>query len=164
LGLKLRRLRKSCKLSLLKAAQKAKISTGFLSAVELSQANPSVATLQRLAAAYDTTVLEFYDLPHKSSRIIRPHNRRVLRTDSGVAMELLSEGSKMLQSMLFRLPPGSGSDGAYSHAGEEFICMLKGTLEIWLDELEHNVLHEGDAFWFESSRGRLIQIGARLTF
>ena len=153
LGLKLRRLRKSCKLSLVEAAQRAKISAGFLSAVELSQANPSVATLQRLAATYDSTVLDFYDLPHKSSRIIRPGNRRVLRTESGVAMELLSEGSRMLQSMLFSLPPGSGSDGAYSHAGEEFIYMLKGSLEIWLDELERHVLHEGDAFWFESSRG-----------
>jgi DNA-binding transcriptional MerR regulator/quercetin dioxygenase-like cupin family protein len=153
LGLKLRQLRKGCKLSLVEAARRARISAGFLSAVELSQANPSVATLQRLAAAYNTTVLKFYDLPHKSSRIVRPNNRRVLRTESGVAMELLSEGSKMLQSMLFRLPPGSGSDGAYSHAGEEFICMLKGSLEIWLDELECNVLHEGDAFWFESSRG-----------
>jgi DNA-binding transcriptional MerR regulator/quercetin dioxygenase-like cupin family protein len=153
LGLKLRQLRKSCKLSLVEAARKARISAGFLSAVELSQANPSVATLQRLAAAYDTTMLKFYDLSHKSSRIIRPKDRRVLRTESGVAMELLSEGSKMLQSMLFRLPPGSGSDGAYSHAGEEFICMLKGSLEIWLDELERSVLREGDAFWFESSRG-----------
>jgi DNA-binding transcriptional MerR regulator len=153
LGLRLRRLRKNCKLSLVDAAKRAKISAGFLSAVELSQANPSIATLQRLAATYDSTVLDFYDLPRKSSRIIRPKNRRVLRTESGVAMELLSEGTRMLQSMLFRLPPGSGSDGAYSHAGEEFICMLKGTLEIWLDELERNVLHEGDAFWFESSRG-----------
>jgi len=153
LGLKLRRLRKRCNLSLVEAARRAQISAGFLSAIELSQANPSVATLQRLAAAYDTTVLQFYDLPQKASRIIRPSNRRVLRTESGVAMELLSEGSKMLQSMMFRLPPGAGSDGAYSHAGEEFICMLKGSLEIWLDELERNVLHQGDAFWFESSRG-----------
>ena len=153
LGQKLRRLRKNCKLSLVDAAKRAKISAGFLSAIELSQANPSIATLQRLAATYDSTVLDSYDLPRKSSRIIRPNHRRVLRTESGVAMELLSEGTRMLQSMLFRLPPGSGSDGAYSHAGEEFICMLKGTLEIWLDELERNVLHEGDAFWFESSRG-----------
>ena len=153
LGPKLRRLRKQCKLSLAEAARRAKISAGFLSAVELSQANPSVATLQRLAAAYDTTILEFYDLPHQSSRIIRPDKRRVLRTESGVAMELLSEGGKMLQSMLFRLPPGSGSDGAYSHAGEEFIYMLRGTLEIWLDELERNILHQGDTFWFESGRG-----------
>ena len=153
LGSKLRRLRKRCNLSLVEAARRAKISPGFLSAIELSQANPSVATLQRLAAAYDTTVLQFYDLPQKASRIIRPGNRRVLRTDSGVAMDLLSEGSKMLQPMLFRLSPGSGSDGAYSHAGEEFIYMLKGSLEIWLDELECNVLQEGDAFWFESNRG-----------
>jgi quercetin dioxygenase-like cupin family protein len=106
-----------------------------------------------LVAAYDTTVLALYGLPAKSSRIVRPNKRRVLQTETGVAMELLSTGTKMLQSMLFRLPPGTGSDGAYSHAGEEFIYMLQGTLELWLDELECSVLHRGDSFWFESSRG-----------
>jgi DNA-binding transcriptional MerR regulator/quercetin dioxygenase-like cupin family protein len=153
LGAKLRRLRKACKLSLVEASHKAHISAGFLSAVELSQANASIATLQKLAAAYDTTVLALYDLPAKSSRIVRPNKRRVLQTETGVAMELLSTGTKMLQSMLFRLPPGTGSDGAYSHAGEEFIYMLQGTLELWLDELERSILHQGDSFWFESSRG-----------
>ena len=153
LGAKLRRLRKACKLSLVEAARRAQISAGFLSAVELSQANASIATLQRLAAAYDTTVLALYDLPAKSSRIVKPNKRRVLQTETGVAMELLSTGTKMLQSMLFRLPPGTGSDGAYSHAGEEFIYMLHGTLELWLDELERIVLYRGDSFWFESSRG-----------
>jgi DNA-binding transcriptional MerR regulator/quercetin dioxygenase-like cupin family protein len=153
LGMKLRRLRKRCSLDIAEAARRAKISSGFLSAVELSQANPSVATLQRLAATYNTTVLEFYDLPHQPSAVVKPDKRQVLRTESGIEMELLSTGTKMLQSMLFRVPPGSGSDGAYSHAGEEFIYMLQGTLEIWLDELECHVLQEGDSFWFESTRG-----------
>jgi DNA-binding transcriptional MerR regulator/quercetin dioxygenase-like cupin family protein len=153
LGLKLRRLRKRCGLDIAEAARRAKISSGFLSAVELSQANPSVATLQRLAATYNTTVLEFYDLPHQPSSVVKPEKRQLLRTESGVEMELLSTGTKMLQSMLFRVPPGSGSDGAYSHAGEEFIYMLQGSLEIWLDELECHVLQEGDSFWFESTRG-----------
>lgn len=56
---------------------------------------------------------------------------------------------------IYVIPPtsGTGSDGAYSHAGEEFIYMLHGTLELWLDELERIVLHRGDSFWFESSRG-----------
>jgi uncharacterized cupin superfamily protein len=58
-----------------------------------------------------------------------------------------------LQSMLFRVPPGTGSDGAYSHEGEEFIYMLSGTLELWLDELECHTLREGDGFWFESRNG-----------
>ncbi len=153
LGMKLRRLRKRCNLDIAEAARRAKISSGFLSAVELSQANPSVATLQRLAATYNTTVLEFYDLPNQPSAVVKPDKRQLLRTESGVEMELLSTGTKMLQSMLFRVPPSSGSDGAYSHAGEEFIYMLQGTLEIWLDELECHVLQEGDSFWFESTRG-----------
>ena len=153
LGVKLRRLRKRCSLGIAEAAKRAKISAGFLSAVELSQANPSVATLQRLAAVYDTTILEFYDLPDRRSGIVSQDNRQKLKTASGVSMELLSTGTKMLQPMLFRVPPGSGSDGAYSHAGEEFIHMLQGSLEIWLDELECHVLHAGDSFWFESTRG-----------
>src|SRR5262245_6252885 len=69
-GPKLRRLRKKCGLGLVEAARAARISAGFLSAIELSRANPSVATLQRLAAAYGTTVLDFYDLPKTPNRIV----------------------------------------------------------------------------------------------
>lgn len=153
LGGKLRRLRKRRGLSVTQAARLAGISVGFLSAVELSRANASVATLQRLAAAYNTTVLELYDLVPQTSRIVRPGNREALETDSGVRMELLSTGTKMLESMLMRVPPGTGSDGAYTHQGEDFIYMVKGVLEIWLDEVDCYVLQEGDSFWFESNRG-----------
>jgi DNA-binding transcriptional MerR regulator/quercetin dioxygenase-like cupin family protein len=153
LGTKLRRLRKAAGLRLVQAADKVGISAGFLSAIELSQANPSISTLQKLAAAYDTTVLALYNRPAQPSRIVRKTGRHVLRTDSGIAMELLSTDAKMLQSMLFRLPPGTGSDGAYAHEGEEFIYMLQGTLELWLDEWDRSVLYEGDSFWFESTRG-----------
>ncbi len=72
LGARLRQLRKRQALGILEAAQRAKISAGFLSAIELSRANPSVATLQRLAATYGTTTLDFYDLPKHSGRLVRP--------------------------------------------------------------------------------------------
>lgn len=153
IGPKLRQMRKRHGIGIVEAAQRAKISPGFLSAIELAKANPSVATLQRLTAIYNATVLNFFDLPHKSGRLIRPAERRSLRTESGVSMELLSIGSKMLECMLFRVPPKSGSDGSYSHAGEEFIYMLAGELEIWLDETESHSLRAGDSFWFESSLG-----------
>jgi DNA-binding transcriptional MerR regulator/uncharacterized cupin superfamily protein len=153
LGDKLRRLRKKKGLTVTDAARQAQISAGFLSAIELSRANPSVATIYRLAAAYGTTVLELYDLPAHSNRVIRPRNRKSLETKSGVRMELLSTGTKMLESMLIRVPPGTGSDGTYMHQGEDFLYMLEGTLEIWLDEVECHVLQQGDSFWFESNRG-----------
>ena len=153
LGSKLRRMRKRRGLSVTEAAGRAGISVGFLSAVELSRANASVATLSRLAAAYDTTVLDLYDVAPRSNRVVRPDKREALQTQSGVRMELLSTGTKMLESMLMRVPPGAGSDGAYTHQGEDFIYMLEGSLEIWLDEVECFVLEKGDSFWFESNRG-----------
>jgi hypothetical protein len=54
-----RKLRRRLGLGILKAAeQQAEISPGFLRANELARANPSVATLQRLAATYHMTVLD----------------------------------------------------------------------------------------------------------
>lgn len=153
LGRKLRVLRKKRGLGVVEAARQAKISAGFLSAIELSRANPSVATLQRLAATYGTTVLAFYDLPKHSNRLVRVRDRRAIQTQSGVKIELLSIGARQLESMIFRVQPGAGSDGSYSHQGEEFIYMMSGTLELWLDELECHTLREGDSFWFESTVG-----------
>jgi DNA-binding transcriptional MerR regulator/mannose-6-phosphate isomerase-like protein (cupin superfamily) len=152
-GPKLRKLRKRKGLSLAEAAERAAISAGFLSAVELSHAKTSVSTLARLAAAYDTTVLELYDLPKQPDRIVRPDKRQSIATESGVRMELLSTGAKMLETMLMRVPPGTGSDGAYTHQGEDWIYILQGELEIWLDEVECYVLQENESFWFESNRG-----------
>ena len=153
IGLKLRRMRERCDLSLTEAARRTNISTGFLSAIELSRAQPSVATLQRLASAYGTTVLELYDLPKRASRLVRPRDRRALETKSGVRMEVLSFGTSMLECMLFRVRPGGGSDGAYSHTGEEFIHLLSGTLEVWLDEIECYSMGAGDSLWFNSNSG-----------
>jgi DNA-binding transcriptional MerR regulator/quercetin dioxygenase-like cupin family protein len=153
LGTKLRKMRQRLNLGIVEAAKRAKISPGFLSAIELSKANASIATLQRLAATYNSTVLDFFEMPRHRMRLIRPDQRRLLNTESGVRMELLSVGTKMLECMLFRVPPRSGSDGAYSHAGEEFIYIMAGELEIWLDEQDRYLLRKGDSFWFESNLG-----------
>jgi DNA-binding transcriptional MerR regulator/quercetin dioxygenase-like cupin family protein len=153
LGPKLRRLRMRAGLAIADAAKRAGISTGFLSSIERTQANASVATLQRLATAYGTTVMDLFHAPRHRERLVRPPDRRILEVHSGVRMELLSTGATMLQSMLFRVAPLAGSDGAYSHQGEEFIYMVSGTLEVWLDEIECFVLQQGDSFWFESTLG-----------
>jgi transcriptional regulator with XRE-family HTH domain len=110
---------------------------GFLSAIELSKAHPSIAILQRLAAAYNTTVLKFFDVSRHSRRLIRPVSDACSgpSRDHGAAFYL----TKMLECRLFRIPPNAGSGGAYSHAGEEFIHMLEGSFELWLDELECHV-------------------------
>ena len=153
LGPRLRKMRQRRGLGLAEASSQAGISTGFLSSLERSQANASVATLQRLATAYGTTVTELFQAPAHRGRLVRPSERRVLEVHPGVRIELLSSGAPMLQSTLVRVAPLAGSEGSYSHQGEEFIHMISGTLEIWLDELHCFVLQAGDSFWFESMHG-----------
>lgn len=152
LGPQLRRMRERKGLGLVEAARRAGVSAGFLSAVEHAQANASVATLQRLAMCYGTTVMELFQRAPHEGRLVKPTDRRVLTVDPGVRMEMLSTGAPMLQSMLFRVAPLAGSEGAYTHQGEEFIYMISGVLEMWLDELECFVLREGDSFWFPSTQ------------
>ena len=60
-GGKLRRLRERNGLTLVEAAGRAGVSAGFLSSIELSRANASIATLRRLTAVYDTTVLQLFE-------------------------------------------------------------------------------------------------------
>jgi len=153
LGPLLRKLRQRRGMPLSEAAAHAGISAGFLSSLERTQANASVATLQRLATAYGTTIMELFHTPRHHGRLVKPNERRVLEVHPGVRMELLSSGAPMLQSMLFRVAPLAGSEGAYSHQGEEFIYMISGTLEVWLDELQCFVLQAADSFWFESTHG-----------
>jgi DNA-binding transcriptional MerR regulator/quercetin dioxygenase-like cupin family protein len=153
LGRKLRESRRRCGLGIAEAASQAGISPSFLSAVERSLATASVSTLQRLSAAYRTSVLELFELPGKPSRRLRPSDRQVLQAHPGVNIELLAPASSRLESMLFRAAPGSGNAGPYVHDGEELVYVLSGSIEIWLDEHEHFELGAGDSFWFESTRG-----------
>ena len=84
---------------------------------------------------------------------MRPRDRRAIQTRNGVRMEQLSSGAKQLESTICHVQPGAGSDGTYSHEGEEFLYVVTGTLELWLDEFERYTLRAGDSLWFESTHG-----------
>jgi DNA-binding transcriptional MerR regulator/mannose-6-phosphate isomerase-like protein (cupin superfamily) len=148
----LRNLRMQHQFTLSRAAEKAGISVSFLSCIERGQANASVATLQKLAAVYDTNVLSFFGEPEPARKLVRPADRRRLDTEPGLTIELLALGRSTMEPHLFRIAAGASSGGSYSHEGEEFIYMIRGQLEVWLDELEHYLLNPGDSLYFSSNQ------------
>jgi transcriptional regulator with XRE-family HTH domain len=150
-GRRLLLLRKRHRLSLTDAARKAGISPSFLSAIERDHANPSVATFQKLSKLYNTTVLSFFGHPYAGTRrLIRRGDRPALQPDPGVRIEQLAAGNTIMECQLWRIAPGGGSGGSYDHEGEEFLYVLKGELQIWLDEVERYVVRPGDSLYFES--------------
>jgi len=150
IALKLLQLRRERNLTLANVAQRTGLSVSFLSSLERGYSNASIATLQKLARLYETNVLFFFADKDDSRRLVRGRDRKVLVPNPGVQMELLAFGKKAMEPHLFRIAPGANSGGSYSHEGEEFLFLLQGKLEVWLDEMEHYVLQPGDSLYFES--------------
>jgi len=150
IGTHLRQLRAKRNLPLARVAQTVGISVGFLSALERSQMSGSVGTLRKLARFYKTNILDFFDATGASSRQVRPAQRKVLEAGPGVRMELLAWGNTVMEPHLFRVAPAAGSGDSYTHAGEEFLYVLRGELLITLEKEEYR-LKAGDSFYFESS-------------
>lgn len=149
----IRDLRKGRKLTLRDVAAMTGLSASYISAVERGTAVPSIASLQKLGAAFDTNVLglmtESYEAPNL---LVRAHSRRVLDSDKGVRIEDLSTAGSNLEPLLFTFEPGCGSDGAISHEGEEFLFVMSGQLHLRLDGSDDYLLDPGDSMSFRSER------------
>jgi len=150
-GQRFRRLRVRRGLSLAQVARATGVSVGFLSALERGQMRSSVATLRRIARFYKTSIMSLFDTNGEIQHLVRRKDRKILETSPGVRMELLAWGNTAMEPHLFRIKPGGGSGESYSHEGEEFLHVLLGEFEIWLNKQEHYVLKAGDSLYFESS-------------
>lgn len=150
-GRRFRRLRLARGLSLSEVARSTGVSAGFLSALERGQMRASIATLKRIARFYKTNLLSFFEPSEQNQLLVSSGQRKILETTRGVRMELLAWGNTSLEPHLFRIQPGGGSGESYTHVGEEFLHILKGQLELWLNETERYLLRPGDSFCFQSS-------------
>lgn len=153
-GRPLRRMRLELGLSLREASARAGVSVSFLSALERGVSGASVATLQRLTAAYRTTLSELFGAPDRvgADRLMRARERPVLRIgDGGVRIEQLARGATQLEPHCFILARGATSDGAYAHEGEEMVYLLNGALTVWVgDDEVYRLERTGDAVTFPS--------------
>lgn len=148
---RLKTLRKEHGLSLRQLSAQTGLSPSFISLIERGLANPSIAALQKLTTAYGTSIVELMDpSPGTTRKLVRPANRRVYNFTPGVSLEQLNFGDHQMELHLFTVGPGAGSSESYQHAGEEFIFMMEGVLEVWLDKIERYVLEPGDVLYFQS--------------
>ena len=153
LGRKVRELREGRGLSLKALAEKAEVSESFVSQVERGVANPSVASLRRLAQALDASVGSFFQGPKVGGRVVRSNERgRLVHPNRRWEDFLITpRDARRLQVILSVIEAGEGSgEEAYSHdSDEECVVVLKGNLEFRVGDDEY-LLGEGDSLLFES--------------
>jgi DNA-binding transcriptional MerR regulator/mannose-6-phosphate isomerase-like protein (cupin superfamily) len=168
-GRRLRRLRHERKLTLHQVSQGTGLSVSFVSSLEREQTGVSVPTLKRLLAFYGTTLVAVLEgAKRRGRRRIAQYTRagKGIRTGdrvTGVAMEQLADGPIQMEPHLMEIQPGGGSEGTYTHGGEEFVYVLAGELEIVLADTEQYRLRRGESLYFPSdvehrwrNRGRVV--------
>lgn len=153
LGRTLRALREARQMSLKDLADAAGVSESFVSQIERGAANPSVASLRRLAEALDTSVGALFEGPKNASKLIRAAERpKLVHPKLGWEDSLITpRGAQRLQVIHSQIHPGGGSgDEPYSHdSDEECVVVLSGRLEMNVAG-EVFLLEQGDSLTFES--------------
>jgi transcriptional regulator with XRE-family HTH domain len=153
LGQAVRALREERGWSLRQLAAGADVSESFMSQVERGAANPSVASLRRIAEALGTSIGALFDGSRQVTGLVRADRRPQLLHPRRKWLDYLltPQAARRLQVILSVIEPGEGSGPEpYSHdSDEECVVVLKGSLEVAVAG-ERYLLVEGDSLTFES--------------
>lgn len=152
---KLRALRKSKKMTLKDVADRAGCTSAYISQLEKGRANPSISTLKKIASVFDVKIIDFFldNEDDEDDVVIRKNQRVTMGFNMGYAViESLvrTTENKRMQPLFNTIKPGGGSNGEYTHEGEEFGIVLAGELELTVGDRVYYV-KEGDSFYFPST-------------
>jgi quercetin dioxygenase-like cupin family protein len=122
--------------------------------VENNKLDPSITRLKHIADAMGTTVVKLLSEESNGDVVLRKADRqRAIVPGSNLRIEILVRQSpdKKMDARLATVGPGGGSLGQYAHEGEEFGFIVKGSIELTVEDITYT-LNEGDTFYFHSSR------------
>jgi transcriptional regulator with XRE-family HTH domain len=170
LGSKLKEVRRSKVITLQEVARETGLSKSFISQVEAGDANPSIASLKKIADVLAISLAVLFqdeeddaesngvkrsgnaDQTGNDVRIVRSTQRKMLvYPGQKAAIYLLSpDVQRKLEVITAEFEPGhdTGLD-MYSHQGEECGLVVEGTLEVTVNG-EVFVLEAGDSIYFSS--------------
>lgn len=154
IGSKLRELRKARKLSLKQLAGRSGCSTSYLSMVENGKVDPGISRLKKIADALRVTIVDLFQENHNSKVVIQKHERvqaEFSKSKTRIEMLVPKVANRQIDARLAIISPGGSSNGDYSHPGEEFGLVLKGTLELTIGGVIYQ-LKEEDTFYFSSTQ------------
>jgi transcriptional regulator with XRE-family HTH domain len=160
IGAKIKKLRLAKKLTLQAVARDTGFSPALISQIENNNVSPPIATLSKIAKFFDVKIGMFFtDDEECRFEIVRAHERKAIPkvisrvgASHGYSYESLSfhKQNKKMEPFLLSVTEKVLEENTYSHDGEEFLFIMKGTAELLLDD-RRMVLFEGDSVYFDST-------------
>ncbi len=151
IGKKIRDLRLRRGLTVQQLAEATGLSKGFISQVENNRTSPSLATLQDLARALETSVAYLVVEEDRVPHVVRAAERPRLQIGGNTSsVEVLSAQPKRnLELIMVELPPGvTAGDKRHYHHGEEVVLCLEGRVSLTCGD-HVIVLETGDSCHYD---------------
>jgi DNA-binding XRE family transcriptional regulator len=153
IGEKLKRLRQANSLTQEELANRAYLTKGFISQLERDQTSPSIATLKDILDVLGVSLADFFQ-DQAPARVVYPANARITTSNSTPAcrVEVLvpDAQNRMMDPVLLTIGGGGELPVQEPHEGEEFGIVLKGTVQLRLDNRTFKV-KQHECFYFRSN-------------
>jgi transcriptional regulator with XRE-family HTH domain len=161
LGEKVKDLRLKQRYTLRQVAGETGLSIPLLSQIENNAVSPPVATLMRIARAFDVNIGYFFreEESKEGAVVVRKDERRKVfrrmpaqHAKSGYTYEALAytKNAKHMEPFLVEFEPKKKEDVAFlNHRGEEFLFLFRGRLAFHYNQGEI-LLQAGDSLYFDA--------------
>lgn len=155
IGLRIRELRQSRRLTLQELADVSGLSASMLSLVERGRASPSIGSLIVVAGALGVTMSDLLvnGAAGEEKLVVRASEARVVETAQHVVRRLLRQDrTRGVSVAVNEYAPHTGStEHPITHEGFEYGFVLQGELTVEVDGAKH-VLRQGDLIGYSSRR------------
>jgi transcriptional regulator with XRE-family HTH domain len=142
------------------------LSPAYLAQIEADELAPPLGVLIRIAKALDMRLGRFISTGQvKPFTVVRKHERRVVSRYTsaqgehyGYTYESLAPDKKdrHMEPFMVTLVPSGAKKELSTHAGQEFIYVLEGIMEVTLRD-HKEVLYPGDSIYYDSSVPHLVR-------
>jgi transcriptional regulator with XRE-family HTH domain len=146
--------------------QRTGLSPAYLDQIEADEVSPPLGVLIRMAKALDMKLGRFISTGEvKPFTVVRKDEGRIISRYTsaqgdqyGYTYESLAPDKKdrHMEPFMITLVPSGAKKELSTHAGQEFIHVLKGALEVTLKD-HQAVLYPGDSIYFDSSVPHLVR-------
>jgi transcriptional regulator with XRE-family HTH domain len=165
-GQRMRIVRQEKGLTTEDVGQRTGLSPTYVDKIEADELSPPLGVLIRIAKALDMRLGRFISTGEvKPFTVVRKHERRIVSRYTsaqgdqyGYTYESLAPDKKdrHMEPFMITLVPSGAKKELSTHAGQEFIYVLEGAMEVILEE-HKDVLHPGDSIYYDSSVPHLVR-------
>lgn len=145
-GARLREARRARGMTIKELAARVGLSSAALSALERGEATVTSSIIARIADALLVPMSALASATPSPAAVIRSGTGPTTVNQGGVTWQELGASGHDMEPAILTVPAGEGSGGSYSRAGETFVLLQAGCLEVtlWTPEPAAVELAPGD--------------------